>query len=276
MGWLWHTFRWTSLHCSKVSVVTSCPEDSKHSSFISVEHSSEYSVAHSCVISSWQTSRSTLLQCSEDSTEHLRPGTSWHCAAAFVELKCALLKRFLRVQNISILYLDTLRGSSTHRSWSSHGYDHNSVWPAFWSRNRPPHPDPWNQRPRRPWSPHPQTDVCWYIWTSCSFIWARQSVPFPLCLSIPFRLFWPTFPAPFATSDDRWSLTFLQQTKLLPMKPYLLFAFLMASRKSDPFIFPKIFTNLLAHPCHKYSPQNLPSSVVLPKHRTLQEFWHSY
>ena len=50
-------------------------------------------------------------------------------------------------------------------------------------------------------------------------------VPFPLCLSIPFRLPWPTFPAPCATSDDRWSLTFLQQTKLLPMKPYLLFAF---------------------------------------------------
>ena len=114
-------------YCSEVSVEHSCPEDSKHSSFISVQHSSEYSVAHSCVISSWQTSRSTLLQCSEDSTEHLRPGTSWHCAAAFVELKCALLKRFLRVQNISILYLDTLRGSSTHRSWSSHGYDHNSV-----------------------------------------------------------------------------------------------------------------------------------------------------
>ena len=60
--------------------------------------------------------------------------------------------------------------------------------------------------------------------------------PFPLCLSIPFRLFWPTFPAPFATSDGRWPLTFLQQTKLLPMKPYLLFAFLMAGRKSDPFI----------------------------------------
>ena len=91
----------------------------------------------------------------------------------------------------------------------------------------------------------------------------HQLVPFPLCLSIPFRLPWPTFPAPFAISDDRWSLTFLQQTKLLPMKPYLLFAFL-AGRKSDPFIFPKIFTNLSAHPCHKYSPQNLPSSVVLP------------
>ena len=147
---------------------------------------------------------------------------------------------------------------------------------AFNDVSRPaPHPDPWNQRPRRPWSPHPQTDVCWYIWTSCSFIWARQSVPFPLCLSIPFHLFWPTFPAPFATSDDRWSLTFLQQTKLLPMKPYLLFAFLMAGRKSDPFIFPKIFTNSSAHPCHKYS-QNLPSSAVLQKHRTLQEFWHIY
>ena len=206
---------------------------------------------------------------------HIVAFFTFFSSAAFVELKCALLKRFLRVQNISILFLDTLRGSSTHRSWSSHGYDHNSVWPAFWSRNRPPHPDPWNQRPRRPWSPHPQTDVCWYIWTSCSFIWARQSVPFPLCLSIPFRLFWPTFPAPFATSDDRWSLTFLQQTKLLPMKPYLLFAFLMAGRKSDPFIFPKLFTNSSAHPCHKYS-QNLPSSAVLQKHRTLQEFWHSY
>ena len=36
---------------------------------------------------------------------------------------------------------------------------------------------------------------------------------------------WPTFPASFATSDDRWFLTFLQKTKLLPMKPYLLFAF---------------------------------------------------
>ena len=48
-------------------------------------------------------------------------------AAAFVELKCALLKKFLRVQNISILFFDSLRGSSTHRSWSSHGYDHNSV-----------------------------------------------------------------------------------------------------------------------------------------------------
>ena len=62
VGWSSHTFRWTSLHCSEVSVVHSCPEDSKHSSFISVEHSSEYSVAHSCIISSWQTSRSTLLQ----------------------------------------------------------------------------------------------------------------------------------------------------------------------------------------------------------------------
>ena len=123
--------------------------------------------------------------------------------------------------------------------------------------------------------PHPPTDVCWYIWTICSFIWARQLVPFPLCLSIASRLPWPTFPAPFATSDDRWSLTFLQQMKLLPMNPFLLFAFL-AGRKSDPFIFPKIFTNSLAHLCHKYSPQNLPSSVVLPKHWTLQEFWHTY
>ena len=145
----------------------------------------------------------------------------------------------------------------------------------LWSKNRPPHPDPWNQRPQRPWSPHPPTDVCCYIWTICTFNWARQLVPFPFCLSIPFRLPWPTFPAPFATSDDCWSLTFLQKTKLLPMKPYLLFAFL-AGRKSDPFIFPKIFTNLSAHPCHKYSPQNLPSSVVLPKHWTLQEFWHIY
>ena len=187
---------------------------------------------------------------------------------------CTVLKKFLRVQNISIFFLDTFPGSSTNRSWSSHGYDHNSFWPAFWSRNRPPHPDPWNQRPQRPWSPHPPTDVCWYIWTICSFIWARQLVPFPLCLSIPFRLPWPTFPAPFATSDDHWSLTFLQQTKLLPMKPYLLFAFL-AGRKSNPFIFQKIFTNLPAHSCYKYS-QNLPSSTVLPKHQTLQEFWHSY
>ena len=137
---------------------------------------------------------------------------------------CTVLKKFLRVQNISIFFLDTFPGSSTNRSWSSHGYDHNSVWPAFWSKNRPPHPDLWNQRPHRPWSPHPPTDVCWYIWTICSFIWARQLVPFPLCLSIPFRLPWPTFPAPFATSNDRWSLTFLQQMKLLPMKPYLLFA----------------------------------------------------
>ena len=48
---------------------------SKHSSFISVEQSSEYSVAYSCIISSWQTSRSTLLQCSENSTKHLRLGT---------------------------------------------------------------------------------------------------------------------------------------------------------------------------------------------------------
>ena len=78
VGWSWHTFRWTSLQCSEVSVVHSCPEDSKHSSFISVEHSSEYSVAHSCVISSWQTSSSTSLHCSENSTEHLRPRTSWH------------------------------------------------------------------------------------------------------------------------------------------------------------------------------------------------------
>ena len=83
---------------------------------------------------------------------HIVAFFAFFSAAAFVELKCALLKRFLRVQNISILFLDTLRGSSTHRSWSSHGYDHNSVWPAFWGRNRPPHPDPWNQRPRRPWS----------------------------------------------------------------------------------------------------------------------------
>jgi len=202
---------------------------------------------------------------------HIVAFFAFFSAVAFAELKCALLKRFLRVQIISILFLDTLQGSSTHRSSSSHGYDHN----AFWSKNRPPHPDPWNQRPRRPWCPHPQTDVCWYIWTKCSFIWAWQLVPFPLCLSITFRLPWPSFQAPFATSDDCWSLTFLQQTKLLPMKPYLFFAFL-AGRKSDPFIFPKIFTNWLAHPCHKYSPQNLPSSVVLPKHWTLQEFWHSY
>ena len=72
---------------------------------------------------------------------HIVAFFAFFSAAAFVELKCALLKRFLRVQNISILFLDTLRGSSTYRSWSSHGYDHNSVWPAFWSRNRPPHPD---------------------------------------------------------------------------------------------------------------------------------------
>ena len=89
----------------------SCPEDSKRSSFISVEHSSEYSVAH-----------------------------SFHLII---------------------------------------GYDHNSVWPAFWSKNRPTHPDHRNKRPRQPWSSHPPPDVCWYIWTICSFIWAWQLVPFP-------------------------------------------------------------------------------------------------
>ena len=71
--WSWHAFRWTSSHCSEVSVVHSCPEDSKHSSFISVERSLEYLVAHSHVISSCQTSCSTSLHCSENSTEHLRP-----------------------------------------------------------------------------------------------------------------------------------------------------------------------------------------------------------
>ena len=58
------------------------------------------------------------------------------------------------------------------------------------------------------------------------------------------------------------------------VEPHLLFAFL-ACRKSDPLIFPKKFKNSPAHPCHKYS-QNLPSSAALPKHRILQEFWHSY
>ena len=28
VGWSWHTIGWTSLHCSEVSVVHSCPEDS--------------------------------------------------------------------------------------------------------------------------------------------------------------------------------------------------------------------------------------------------------
>ena len=68
---------------------------------------------------------------------HIVAFFAFFSAASFAELKCALLKRFLWVQIISILFLDTLRGSSTHRSWSSHGYDHNSVWPAFWSKNRP-------------------------------------------------------------------------------------------------------------------------------------------
>ena len=81
---------------------------------------------------------------------HIVAFFAFFSAAAFAELKCALLKRFLRVQIISILFLDTLQGSSTHRSSSSHGYDHNSVQPAFWSKNRPPHPDPWNQWPRWP------------------------------------------------------------------------------------------------------------------------------
>ena len=87
------------------------------------------------------------------------------------------------------------------------------------------HPDPWDQRPRRPWSPHPQTNVCWYIRTSCSFIWARQSVPFPLSLSIPFRLFWLTFPAPFATSDDRWSLTFYNRRNCCRWSPIFFLPF---------------------------------------------------
>ena len=75
------------------------------------------------------------------------------------------------------------------------------------------------------------------------FIGAQQLVPFPFSLSTLFRLLLPTFPAPFDISDDRWSLTFLQATKLLPMKPCLFFAFL-AGQKSAPFsFFPKIFIN---------------------------------
>ena len=57
---------------------------------------------------------------------HIVAFFAFFSAAAFAELKCALLKRFLRVQIISILFLDTLQGSSTHRTSSYHGYDHNS------------------------------------------------------------------------------------------------------------------------------------------------------
>ena len=62
---------------------------------------------------------------------HIVAFFAFFSAAAFVELKCALLKKFLRVQNISILFFDTLRGSSSHRSCASHGYDHNSIPFAF-------------------------------------------------------------------------------------------------------------------------------------------------
>ena len=64
-----------------------------------------------------------------------------------------------------------------------------------------------------------------------------------------WELHWTFKAGHIAISDDRCSFTFLQQTKLLPMKPYLLFA-ILATRRSDPLIFPKIFTNLSAHPCH--------------------------
>ena len=51
---------------------------------------------------------------------HIVAFFAFFSAAAFAELKCALLKRFLRVQIISILFLDTLQGSLTHCSSSSH------------------------------------------------------------------------------------------------------------------------------------------------------------
>ena len=41
---------------------------------------------------------------------HIVAFFAFFSAAAFVELKCALLKKFLRVQNISILFFDTLWG----------------------------------------------------------------------------------------------------------------------------------------------------------------------
>ena len=77
--------------------------------------------------------------------------------------------------------------------------------------------------------------------------------------------------------DFRWSLVshFSTTDKTAADEALSSFCLFLAGRKSCPFIFPKIFTNLSAHPCHKYS-QNLPSSAVLQKHQTLQEFWHCY
>ena len=60
-------------------------------------------------------------------------GTSWHFPPSS-ELQTLLNSsaHSWRVQNICFF--------SSIRSWSPHGYDHNSIWTTFWSKNCPPHP----------------------------------------------------------------------------------------------------------------------------------------
>ena len=123
--------------------------------------------------------------------------------------------------------------------------------------------------------PHPLIDVCWYIWTICSYL--------SLTISSLSLLSLKSFPSSLVNLSSsicnfRWSLVshFSTTDETAADEALSSFCLFLAGRKSCPFIFPKMFTNLSADPCHKYSPPNLPSSVVLPKHRTLQEFWHIY
>ena len=191
----------------------------------------------------------------------------WLSSLLYKQASPLMGKRHLRrVQNISVFLFEEVP-----RVAASHGYDHNSIWPVGIVPLIPILiiKDPSDQGPS-------SSNQCLLVYLNNMQFYLSSTIsslsPLPL----------NSFPPSLANLSSSicnfrycWSLTFLQQTKLLPMKPYLLFAFL-AGRKSDPFIFPKIFTNSLTHPCHKYSPQNLHSSVLLPKHWTLQEFWHSY
>ena len=97
--------------------------------------------------------------------------------------------------------------------------------------------------------PHPPTDVCWCIWTICSYL-SLTIISLSLFLSTPFLFYkWQ--------NCCWWSPVFFLH--FCPAGSLIRSFFQRFSQIGQPF------------PCHKCSPQNMP---VLPKHRTLPEFWH--
>ena len=138
----------------------------------------------------------------------------------------------------------SIRGSM-HRSWSPHGYDHNSFDLHFEAGTIPltPIKDP-NDHP-------PLILQLIFVGTFDIFVRSLSSSTFSSPSPLSLNSFLPSLAkvgqlANLSSSicDSRWSLVshFSTTDETTANEPCLLFAF-FASHKSDPFIFPKMFTN---------------------------------